>query len=264
MASIQTHIGDVAVAYDSLAAVYDVLTRGYCHELWVGRIERIARDHGLSGRRVLDVACGTGKSFLPLAERGYEVTACDISPAMVEIARGKAPDLAISVADMRDLGDLGEFDLITCLDDAVNYLLDRDELDGFFAGVARNLVPGGVALFDVNSLGVYREGFARDWLIDDPAAFIAWTAPGAEHTASGGSAVATIHVFTPQGSGWVRKTSRHEQRHWPQDELACAAGRSCLRIAAVYGQHRGAVLALGFDEFEHHKALCVAIHDERW
>ena len=38
---------------------------------------------------VLDVACGTGKSFLPLLERGYDVTACDISEAMLRVARTK-------------------------------------------------------------------------------------------------------------------------------------------------------------------------------
>ena len=33
-------------------------------------------------------------------------------------------------ADIRDLPDLGTFELISCLDDAVNYLLDESELDG--------------------------------------------------------------------------------------------------------------------------------------
>ena len=48
--------------------------------------------HRLQGRRLLDVACGTGKSFIPMLERGWEVTACDISAAMVEVARGKVGD----------------------------------------------------------------------------------------------------------------------------------------------------------------------------
>ena len=44
----------------------------------------------LRGRRLLDVACGTGRSFLPMLERGYDVTACDISPAMAARAREKS------------------------------------------------------------------------------------------------------------------------------------------------------------------------------
>jgi ubiquinone/menaquinone biosynthesis C-methylase UbiE len=59
----------------------------------------IARSHGLSGRRLLDVGCGKGKSFLPMLARGWKVTACDISPSMLEIARAKAGDAVdLSVA----------------------------------------------------------------------------------------------------------------------------------------------------------------------
>src|ERR671937_3292070 len=80
-------------AYERLAPVYDLLTAGYDHPTWLGELELLARAHGLSGRRLLDLACGTGKSFLPMLARGYSVSACDISPAMVEIAREKvSPD----------------------------------------------------------------------------------------------------------------------------------------------------------------------------
>jgi SAM-dependent methyltransferase len=71
---------------------------------------------------VLDVACGTGKSFRPLLRRGYEVTGCDISPPMLEQAPAGAPGVRLVPADMRALPDLGAFDLVTCLDDALNYL----------------------------------------------------------------------------------------------------------------------------------------------
>ena len=265
MNSTQTLGGDrtAANAYDALADVYDVLTTGYCHDAWLQQIERLTLEKGRTGRRVLDIACGTGKSFLPLAERGYEITACDISPRMVNIARAKAPEVAIAVADMRALPELGTFDLITCLDDAVNYLLTRDELEGFFAGIARNLAPDGVAVFDVNSLKLYRQDFAEDWLIDDPTAFIAWTARDACDTASGERVTAIVHTFSPEGSHWLRAESRHEQRHWPRDVITEAARAASLRIASVLGQHRGAVLDDHFSELQHNKALYLVVHKER-
>ena len=79
-----------AAPYEALADVYDLLTDGYAHERWLGALERLARAHGLRGRRVLDVACGTGSSFLALLDAGYEVTACDLSPAMARRAAEKA------------------------------------------------------------------------------------------------------------------------------------------------------------------------------
>ena len=106
----------------SAAPAYDILTADYRHDRWLAVLEALAREHGLSGHALLDVACGTGKSFLPLLARGYRVVGCDISPAMLALAAEKAPEVQLVQADMRTLGRLGAFDLVTCLDDALNYL----------------------------------------------------------------------------------------------------------------------------------------------
>src|SRR3954469_21590316 len=91
-----TQIEDPAVAaYELLAPFYDLYTHDYAHEDLLGNIEAIATEHGLTGRRLLDVGCGTGKSFLPMLARGYDVTACDISPGTVDRAREAAGGLAL-------------------------------------------------------------------------------------------------------------------------------------------------------------------------
>src|SRR3954469_19414203 len=112
-------------AYELLAPFYDLYTNKYGHEGWLATIEAIALEHGLRGSRLLDVGCGTGKSFLPMLARGYEVTAFDISPAMAaracEAAAGSEAE--VLVADVRDLPQLGRFDIATALDDALNYML---------------------------------------------------------------------------------------------------------------------------------------------
>src|SRR5256885_6693798 len=123
-----TQIEDPAVAaYELLAPFYDLYTHDYGHDGWLANIEAIAIDHGLAGHRLLDVGCGTGKSFLPMLARGYEVTACDISPGMVERA-SEAGDAEVFVADARELPEVGPFDLAIALDDALNYLLSDEEL----------------------------------------------------------------------------------------------------------------------------------------
>src|SRR4051794_13338524 len=94
-------------AYEEMALVYDAFTSAYDYGRWLSAIEDYAREHGFEGRDVFDVACGTGKSFVPMVERGFRVTACDLSPAMVRLAERKAAGLAdIHVADMRSLPDL--------------------------------------------------------------------------------------------------------------------------------------------------------------
>src|SRR4029078_8436784 len=78
---------DATRAYAVLAPAYDLLTAEYAYGPWLSAIEVRPREHGLSGHRRLDVGCGTGKSSLPLMQRGFHVTACDISPEMVAVAR---------------------------------------------------------------------------------------------------------------------------------------------------------------------------------
>jgi ubiquinone/menaquinone biosynthesis C-methylase UbiE len=250
-------------AYDALAPAYDDFTAGYAHERWLLALEALAIEHGLSGRRVLDVACGTGKSFLPLLERRYEVTGCDLSEAMLEQAAAKAPGARLVPADMRALPALGEFDLVTCLDDALNYLGSEDDLLETLRGVRRCLAPAGLAVWDVNTQAMYRDAFSRTWAVEEEARLMLWRGGASERFAAGGRAHAVIDLFEPGPAGWRRSTSRHEQRHWPAETVAEAARAAGLAVLAVRGQRSGARLERGLDEDRHPKAVFLACRDDR-
>jgi len=257
-------VGTAREAYDDLAPDYDILTADYPYERWLAQLEALARAHGLTGRDVLDVACGTGKSFLPLLARGWRVVGCDISPAMLAVAAAKAPQARLVQADMRALDGLGEFDLVTCLDDALNYLLGPDELEAALAGLRRNLAPRGNAIWDVNTLALYRSAFASDRATDRDGVFLAWRGETASALEPGGPAQATVDVFAPAGDGrWERRSSVHRQRHWPPAQIRGLAERAGLRVLAVHGQHPGAVIEPELDELVHSKAVFVAAPMER-
>src|SRR4029077_16232734 len=131
---------DAETAFEAMAPVYDDFTAHHDYELWLGNLLPRLEAHGLPGRRLLDVACGTGKSFIPMLEWGWEVTACDISGSMIEQAREKVGgNVELRVADMRELPRYGEFDLVLCLDDAINYQLTLDELEQTLRSLQRNL-----------------------------------------------------------------------------------------------------------------------------
>jgi SAM-dependent methyltransferase len=246
------------LAYERLAPVYDDFTDGYDHDAWVDRLVRIARDHGAKGPRVLDVACGTGKSFTPLLERGYDVWACDISPAMVERARRCAGVNAdrVVVSDMRELPKLGAFELITCLDDAVNYLLSVEDLVAAFTSIARSLAPDGVYLFDTNTLATYRAGFADGVVFERPLAGAVWRGETAEPIEPGALCMAAIELDDAHAGA----ISRHVQRHHPEPVVRRALTSAGLATRAVLGQSTGGVLHADADEQAHTKLVYVAGH----
>jgi SAM-dependent methyltransferase len=251
-----------ALAYDVLAPYYDDFTAGYAYERWIDAIEERAAALGLNGKRALDLACGTGKSTAQLVARGYSVLACDISPGMISEAQRRYPQYAdrFLVADMRDLPRLGEFDLVLCLDDAVNYLLSVDELAAAFSGVARILAPGGVFAFDVNSLRTYRTTFANDAVREGDGVLLAWKGESQQTFARGEVGTATVDIFVNQENGlWQRMSMRHVQRHHPPDSIRSALAEAELECVVV-GQHPGARLEDAVDEESHIKLVYLARH----
>ena len=249
---------DATRAYAVLAPAYDLLTAEYAYGPWLTAIERVARAYGLAGERLLDVGCGTGKSFLPLLERGFQVTACDISPDMVELAQRKAGGRAdVHVADMRRLPVFGEFDLITCIDDAINHLLSADEVADALGSMRENLAPGGLLVFDVNTLAAYRQ--VPDMVVEDDDLLLRWRGEPAELSEPGGEAEVVIDVFAHLGDGlWRRSVSRQRHRHHPIEELCELVEYAGLEVAAVLGQRPGAVLDAELDEELHPKAVFIA------
>ena len=244
-------------AYERLAAHYDLFTAAYDHRRWVTALDRLARDHGLTGSKVLDLGCGTGRAIGPLRELGYDVTGVDVSPSMVAVARERHPDVAVEVADMRALPSVGPFDLVLCLDDAVNYLLDEHELNAALSSIRPVLADGGLLVFDVNTALAYDTAFARDQVVSDRRRLLAWRGQGLDETT--GLARASIEIFVEQHEPgvWARERSEHLQRHWRDAELTSAAGGAGLVVIDRVGQRTGAVLEPEPDPARHTKVVYV-------
>jgi len=247
------------IAYEAIAPFYDDFTAHHDYELWLGNLMPELERHGLQGDRLLDVACGTGKSFIPMLKRGWKVTASDISPAMVELARDKVGDTVdLSVADMRDLPNFGEFDLVWCLDDAVNYLLSGEELGQALVGMRRNIGPGGLLMFDVNSLEAYRTFFAEEVVVERDGRRLIWKGRSTPDVPPSSISAASFEVLPVAGKGGPRiPPEMHRQRHFPEAEVLArleAAGFECLE---VFGHGEDAVLRQPFEDEVHSKAVYI-------
>ncbi len=248
------------IAYEAIAPVYDDFTAHHDYEIWLGNLLPELNRHGLQGNRLLDVACGTGKSFIPMLQRGWQVTACDISAAMVELARAKVGDqAALSVADMRELPSFGEFDLVWCLDDAINYLLSGEELERALSGMRRNLVPGGLLLFDVNALQAYRTFFAEDVEMEKGGRRLVWKGRTSTDAEPGSIAEASFEVLPPEGGdGPLIPPEIHRQRHFPEAQVLAALETAGLECLEVFGHGHDAVLKQPLRDEVHSKAVYIA------
>src|ERR1700730_17776605 len=94
--------------------------------------------------KALDLACGTGRNALWLAEQGWSATAVDGAPTAIEILRRRASEKGLHVdARVVDL-ETGEYRIEPSTWDliVISYYLQRD----LFEPANRGLAPGGVIL----------------------------------------------------------------------------------------------------------------------
>jgi ubiquinone/menaquinone biosynthesis C-methylase UbiE len=151
------------MTYGQFAYLYDALMKDVPYEGWVHFIGMQAQKYGIEGKKILDLACGTGELSIRLAGEGYEVTGVDLSTEMLAVAREKADkcrhSLFLVEQDMSQLELREEFDMIGIFCDSLNYLQTELEVVHTFERVWSHLNPNGLFLFDVHSLYKMNELF---------------------------------------------------------------------------------------------------------
>ncbi len=65
--------------YGRLAGYYDATHEAQDYKGQADLIDTVFQEHGTGGKRVLDIACGTGEHARYMVERGYDVTGIDLS-----------------------------------------------------------------------------------------------------------------------------------------------------------------------------------------
>jgi SAM-dependent methyltransferase len=226
--------------YDQFAAIYQ---RGPYLRFSQGLAESVLPEYleeiGLAPKKILDVACGEGSLAVALAEEGYQVTGIDQSMQMIELAqdRALAADVNVDfrVEDMRSLPFVGEFDLVTCFFDSLNYMLAVSDLQEAFLGAFRALRPSGYYIFDMNT--VY--GLAVDWMrqetyiqneTDD---FIELHRQEFDYENTVASMMVT--VFQKKGELWERFEEIHRERGYPIADIQFLLTTVGFEIAGMYG-----------------------------
>ena len=142
-------------AYSGLAGLYDRLMDDVDYPAWAAYYRRLLETAEVAPKRLCDCACGTGAMSIQFALRGIQVTGIDISREMLEQAQARARQSGVRAMfveqDMCALELPRRVDALVCACDGVNYLLDDERLNRFFARACDSIRPGGALAFDISS-----------------------------------------------------------------------------------------------------------------
>jgi SAM-dependent methyltransferase len=133
-----------------LAYIHDAGYGDFARDAAPGLLAEL-RTHGITSGLVVDLGCGSGIWAARLLDAGYTVLGIDISPAMIRLAKERAPAARLRVGSLLS-AELPPCVAITALGEVINYTFDpvnsRLTLDAFFRRAFETLCPGGMLIFD--------------------------------------------------------------------------------------------------------------------
>ncbi|MGI6269663.1 MAG: class I SAM-dependent DNA methyltransferase [Candidatus Howiella sp.] len=154
----------------AFAAFYDRLIGDVCYGERAAYLLDLFERFGRRPEKLLDLACGTGNISYEMSRRGIEVLGVDPSPDMLTEAEAKrkAGDRVFFICQPAEALELGQtVDGAVCCLDGVNHFDGSDGVRAAFSRVAAQLSPGGLFLFDVNSLYKQREILGNNTFVYD-------------------------------------------------------------------------------------------------
>ena len=174
------------MSYEQFAYVYDELMKDAPYDKWLIQVTAKLEKYEVQGKRLLELACGTGEITVELAKHGFDISGVDLSDEMLLIAQEKAANLGLSIPfyqqNMAELEGLGQFDCVTIFCDSLNYLQSENDVVATFQKVYDHLNPSGLFLFDVHSIYKMENVFANHtFAVNDEEVSYIWNCfPGEE------------------------------------------------------------------------------------
>ncbi len=222
--------------YSVLAKYYDRFSHNDCdYESWSQYLSEIAIRNGV--KSVVDVACGTGKMTKLLVKKGFSVIGMDSSPQMLQQATANCRGATFVLQDMRKLSLTRKTDMITVVNDGVNYLKPGQLVD-FFKVVGQNLRDGGVFVMDVSSPYKLKDVLDGNvFYYDCDEATLLWT-----NKLCGDNVMLSLTLFERDGDRYVRTDETHIQYVHTRQQICDAlqeAGFQIEEISADYGKQIG-------------------------
>ncbi len=224
-------------SYEQFALIYDWALNELPYEQWIKYLEALFEKFEVEPNLVLDLGCGTGSVTNLLSSKGYEMIGVDLSYDMLAVAREKAKELELDVTyinqDMTELDLFGTIDCVISVGDSLNYIVDEEDLLEVFKKVNLFLNPGGLFIFDMNTIYKFKEALGNQTYAEnhEDYAYI-WENYFYEEDQMNEYEV-SIFIKNELGS-FDKTTEVHYERGYEPDKIIELIEKSGLKLEAVY------------------------------
>ncbi len=224
-------------AYAALASVYDEFMDNVPYEEWAEYLCGLLSDYGVEGGLVLELGCGTGNLTEILARGGYDMIGVDRSEEMLQAAIEKRAqsglDILYLLQDMREFELYGTVAAVVSLCDTMNYLTEYEDLVTVLRLVNNYLDPGGVFIFDLNTLYKYRTVIGEETIAEarEDSGFI-WENYFDEESRINEYC---LTLFLQEDGDLYRRCDEiHYQRAYEPEEIRRAAAEAGMEFVTAY------------------------------
>ncbi len=218
---------------EDLAYIHDVGHANFALRSAPG-ILKVLEENGIPEGLVVDLGCGSGLWARELLRAGYRVLGIDISEAMIEIAREKAPGAEFRVGSLFE-AEIPPCDAVTAVSEVLNYLFDPENevrgLDLVFGRVYEALRPGGVFVFDLLGPGQVPGGVSKTFSEGPDWAVLSEKVEDQER----GTLTRRIVSFRKVGEHYRRDDEIHRVRLYGPEEVADELGRAGFEVRTMRG-----------------------------
>ena len=226
------------MSYGIFSEFYDALTANVSYDTVAQVLGSLLTRYGKGRGLLLDLACGTGSVSVRMAQKGYEVIGVDLSPEMLSEAQNKAysagQNILFLCQDMTALDLYGTVDAAVCTLDGLCHLPDEESLSAALRKVSLFMNPGGVFLFDVNSVYKHRAVLGNNTFVyDTDDVYCVW-----QNTllSDGVTVQMDLDFFEPvsDAGDYVRQSERFTERAYPRETLEAMLKKAGFTVLDVF------------------------------
>jgi 2-polyprenyl-3-methyl-5-hydroxy-6-metoxy-1,4-benzoquinol methylase len=194
-----------------------------------------------SGSDVIDLACGAGRHSILFAEKGFSVTAVDLSAHLLNVAKRRAIEQGLKInfvnADLRYFCIASKFDLVMNLFTSFGYFESDEENFSLFSTAFELLKNNGNFVLDY-----FNTDFVRKNFIPYSEEIIGGEKVIQERKIVGNRVIKNIKI----ARNGTSKKYMESVRMYSYEELISAVKNKNLKIKKIFGDLNGSKFDLNY------------------